>query len=176
MRSVVDLRLLRRVLLAGVIKIADFGTASFCEGDASAQKMPGTPLFYSPEARLSPLSSHPAPLASPLSSLLAALSIHCSQLPPLASSLRSIPSPVSPPASPLFRCPPFQLHLLRASLSHPRSPLPPLSSLRVASKSYLVPSREAKACHTIPSSVSSPSPHKLQQRPFPCMNALQVVP
>lgn len=118
------MRLLRRVLLAGVIKIADFGTASFCEGDTSAQKMPGTPLFYSPEARLSPLSSHPAPLASPLSALLSALSTHCSQLPPLAPSLRSIPSPVSPLASPLFRCPPFQLHLLRAPLSHPRSPSP----------------------------------------------------
>jgi len=33
----------------GVLKIADFGTASFCEGDSNAQKTAGTPAFFSPE-------------------------------------------------------------------------------------------------------------------------------
>jgi len=34
---------------AGVLKICDFGTAAFCEGDANAQKTAGTPAFFSPE-------------------------------------------------------------------------------------------------------------------------------
>ncbi len=34
---------------AGVLKIADFGTSCFCEGDANAQKTAGTPPFFSPE-------------------------------------------------------------------------------------------------------------------------------
>ena len=34
---------------SGVLKIADFGTSCFCEGDANAQKTAGTPVFFSPE-------------------------------------------------------------------------------------------------------------------------------
>ena len=34
---------------AGVLKIADFGTSCFCEGDVNAQKTAGTPSFFSPE-------------------------------------------------------------------------------------------------------------------------------
>jgi serine/threonine protein kinase len=33
----------------GVLKIADFGTSYLCEGDANAQKTPGTPAFFAPE-------------------------------------------------------------------------------------------------------------------------------
>jgi len=33
----------------GMLKIADFGTSCFCEGDANAQKTAGTPPFFSPE-------------------------------------------------------------------------------------------------------------------------------
>lgn len=33
----------------GVLKIADFGTSCFCEGDANAQKTAGTPPFFAPE-------------------------------------------------------------------------------------------------------------------------------
>ena len=34
---------------AGVLKITDFGTSCFCEGDTNAQKTAGTPTFFSPE-------------------------------------------------------------------------------------------------------------------------------
>ena len=32
-----------------MLKICDFGTAAFCEGDDNAQKTAGTPPFFSPE-------------------------------------------------------------------------------------------------------------------------------
>jgi serine/threonine protein kinase len=34
---------------AGVLKITDFGTSCFCEGDANAQHTAGTPPFFAPE-------------------------------------------------------------------------------------------------------------------------------
>jgi serine/threonine protein kinase len=39
----------RRGGKAGVLKIADFGTSCFCEGDANVHKTAGTPPFFSPE-------------------------------------------------------------------------------------------------------------------------------
>ena len=33
----------------GVLKVADFGTSCFCEGDSNAQRTAGTPTFFSPE-------------------------------------------------------------------------------------------------------------------------------
>ena len=36
----------------GILKIADFGTSCFCEGDANAQKTAGTPALFCPAGRL----------------------------------------------------------------------------------------------------------------------------
>ena len=84
---------------AGILKIADFGTSCFCEGDANAQKTAGTPPFFSPELcsadasgtyasrrrRASPSRLSAAPLCLPaLPHLTAAPCAPIASLPPSA--------------------------------------------------------------------------------------------